>query len=235
MNLSINPKIFTDFDNPRIAVVVVRGANNRVDMTTFRPRLTQLYAQLRADYTAKPLSELPKIAAWRNAYRTFGVKAKDYPSSIEALLKRAVKGEDIGTINPLVDIYNYVSLTHLLPAGGEDLAAMQGDLYLTYAAADEVPVTVLGRSEQQAPAPGEVIYKDAVGTICRRWNWREVARTIITGDTQDCILVLEALNPVTDDELRRAQHELGELVQACCEGRVSYFLLDHANPGATIQ
>lgn len=103
---------------------------------------------------------------------------------------------------------------------------MDGDLELTYAAADEKPVVVLGKDQEQAPTEGEIIYKDDVGTICRRWNWREVARTILTDDTKNCILVLEALNPVTDEELLQAQEELGELVQKYCQGEVKHFLLN---------
>lgn len=33
-------------------------------------------------------------------------------------------------INPLVDLYNSVSLSYALPCGGEDLAALAGDLRL---------------------------------------------------------------------------------------------------------
>ncbi|HKX24025.1 MAG TPA: phenylalanine--tRNA ligase beta subunit-related protein [Candidatus Saccharimonadales bacterium] len=230
MKLSVNPQLFIDFDNPRIAVTVVKDTNNRADISAFTPELAALTSKLQADYGDAVLSQLPKIATWREAYRKFGVKAKDYPSSIEALYKRVTRGGSVGGINPLVDIYNYISLKHMLPAGGEDTDKMRGDLSLTYAAADENPVAVLGKDEAQAPTEGEVIYKDDEGTICRRWNWREVARTILTEDTTNCILVLEALNPVTDEELKQAQQELGELVQKYCGGSVEYFVLDKDNP-----
>jgi len=229
MKLSVNPQIFSDFNNPRIAVTVAEGVNNRADISDFEPQLAELANKLEEQYGDQVISQLPKIAAWREAYRIFGVKAKDYPSSIEALYKRVSRGGSVAGINPLVDIYNYISLKYTLPAGGEDTDKMQGDLQLTYATADEKPVTVLGKDEAQAPAEGEIIYKDDEGTICRRWNWREVARTILTDETTSCILVLEALDPVTDDELEQAQKELGELVQTYCGGTVRHFKLDAAN------
>lgn len=229
MKLSVHPQIFTTFDNPRIAVTVITGTNNRADITAFEPELKALAAKLEQAYGNQVISQLPKIAAWREAYRQFGVKAKDYPSSIEALYKRVAKGGSVAGINPLVDIYNYISLKHMLPAGGEDTDKMSGDLQLTFATANEAPVTVLGKDEAQAPAEGEVIYKDDEGTICRRWNWREVARTILTDDTTNCILALEALNPVTDEELHAAQQELGTLVQQYCGGNVQHFTVSQAN------
>jgi DNA/RNA-binding domain of Phe-tRNA-synthetase-like protein len=103
-------------------------------------------------------------------------------------------------------------------------------LELTYATANEQPVTVLGKDEAQAPTEGEIIYKDAAGTICRRWNWREVARTILTEDTQNCMLVLEALNPVTDDKLLAAQKELGELVEQYCGATIKNYVISKNSP-----
>lgn len=233
MKISVNPQIFTDFDNPRIAIVVVLDANNNADISPFRPEFIKLTKELQGEYGDVTISQLPKIAAWREAYRTFGSKAKDYPSSIESLYKRVAKGADVSGINPLVDIYNYVSLKYMLPAGGEDTDTMDGDLELTYATAEEVSVTVLGKNEAQAPGAGEVIYKDSTGTICRRWNWREVARTILTENTKNCILVLEALNPVTDNELSTAQRELGELVEKYCGANVDYITLSAERPSAS--
>jgi DNA/RNA-binding domain of Phe-tRNA-synthetase-like protein len=234
MRLSINPQLFTDFDNPRIAVTVVKDTNNRVDISAFEPEVAALTARLQKDYGNEVISQLPKIASWREAYRKFGVKAKDYPSSIEALYNRVTRGGTIAGINPLVDIYNYISLKHMLPAGGEDTDKMLGDLQLTYASANEKPVIVLGRDEEQAPTEGEIIYKDDEGTICRKWNWREVARTILTNDTKNSILVLEALDSTTNEELLTAQMELGNLVQQYCGGDVRHFVLNKNNPSASL-
>lgn len=230
MKISVNPQVFSNFNNPRIAVTIAEGVNNRADISGFMPQLADLTKKLEEQYGDHVISQLPKIAAWREAYRSFGVKAKDYPSSIEALYKRISRGSSVAGINPLVDIYNYISLKYTLPCGGEDIDKMQGDLQLTYATSDEKPVTVLGKDEAQSPAEGEIIYRDDEGTICRRWNWREVARTILTGETTNCILVLEALDPVTDEELGRAQKDLGELVQRYCGGTVRHFKLDAATP-----
>ena len=40
----------------------------------------------------------------------------------------------MGSINPLVDIYNSISLNYGLPAGGEDIDTFAGNLRLTKAA-----------------------------------------------------------------------------------------------------
>ena len=102
---------------------------------------------------------------------------------------------------------------------------MQGDLQLTFATEEESEVTVLGRNEAQAPTVGEVIYKDEIGTICRRWNWREVARSVLRDETTNCVLVIVALNPVSDETLSNAINELENLVKKYCGGKTSSKIL----------
>lgn len=45
---------------------------------------------------------------------------------------------------------------------------------------------------------------------CRRWNWRQGPRTRIDDATVDAFFLLEALDPMTGDELRAAGAELAE-------------------------
>ena len=70
----------------------------------------------------------------------------------------------------------------------------------------------LGSAELQPPQPGEVIYRDDVGVICRAWNWREAERTKLTSQTTDAVLFIEAVPPITDTVLDAACEELASLV-----------------------
>jgi DNA/RNA-binding domain of Phe-tRNA-synthetase-like protein len=138
------------------------------------------------------------------------VKPSRHRSSIEGLV-RSVQGGGPRSISPLVDLYNAVSLRHLLPCGGEDLDAIEGDLRLTLAAGGESFVP-LGSAEESPPAAGEVVYADDAGIVCRAWNWREAERTKLTEETTRAVLVIEALPPRTADELLAACGELAESV-----------------------
>jgi DNA/RNA-binding domain of Phe-tRNA-synthetase-like protein len=231
MRVSVAPELFELFPEARIALVIVRGIDNRArESKSLAPRLRDAQANAVARLQGSPLTEHPRIHCWREAYRAFGAKPKDYPSSIENLTRRALKGEPLRSINPLVDLYNVVSLTHLLPAGGEDLGAIEGDIVLTRASAAEPPVKLLGESEERAPKPGEVIYKDDRGAICRRWNWKEADRTKLTEKTANAILVLEAVPPISLGELETAARELERLVLEHCGGDARVELLDRQRP-----
>lgn len=218
----------------RIGVVVASG----VDNTGTHPELVRLLEgaqeQVRRELAGSAVAELPHVAPWREAYRAFGVKAKQYPSSLEGLLKRVLKGEPLRSVNPLVDLYNVVSLSHLVPVGGEDVNALQGDLRLRFAGDAEPAITLLGEREPRAPKLGEVIYADAVGAVCRRWNWKEAERTKLTAATTHAVLVVEALPPVGVQQLQDALRHLAELTQRFCRAQTVLHSLDEAQPAAAL-
>ena len=138
------------------------------------------------------------IKVWREAYTRFKTK-KGARCAIEALMKRISKENHLGTINPIVDIYNSVSLSHAMPCGGEDIDRIEGDLLLTKAEGTE-PFYVIGSDENQPPFPGELVYKDQGGAVCRCWTWRESKRTMLTEETKNAMLCCELVDLERYDE-----------------------------------
>ena len=145
----------------------------------------------------------PNVAAWRDAFRAFGAKPQRTRSSVEALLRRVPEG--LPRIDKLTDAYNAVSVSHLLPLGGEDVDRYRGPLRLTRATGDEpFETTAGGEPVVEHPEPGEVVWCDDSGVTCRRWNWRQCTRTRLTERTTRAVFVLDALDPLSDDDLDAA-------------------------------
>ena len=111
---------------------MVRGIDNRVEDPEIWPMLEVEIERAAASIGEQEISQLPAVAPWRAAFAQFGVKPSKYRSSIEAMLRSAQSGR-LRSINPLVDLYNTISLRHQLPVGGEDLAKIVGDIRLTRA------------------------------------------------------------------------------------------------------
>ena len=154
-----------------------------------------------------PAEELPHVAAWREAYRAFGAKPQRTRNSLEALLRRAESG--LPRVNRLTDYYNAVSVLHQIPLGGEDLTRYTGPPRLVRATGDEPFGTVAdGIAATEHPDPGEVVWCDEAGVTCRRWNWRQARRTQLRDDTTAALFILDALNPMTDQELHAAADDL---------------------------
>jgi DNA/RNA-binding domain of Phe-tRNA-synthetase-like protein len=121
---------FPDFS---VAVVVAEGlAISRARSSALETLVAGAGEGARAAYSGTELSAIPGVAAWRRAYRAFGIKKTSYRSSVERLMKNALAGAALPLINPFVDAYNAVSLKHVLPAGADDLDRVVGDLAFRY-------------------------------------------------------------------------------------------------------
>ncbi|MFF4910242.1 B3/4 domain-containing protein [Streptomyces sp. NPDC001260] len=163
--------------------------------------------------------EDPHMAAWRAVYTAFGSKPSRTRNSAEALAKRALSDAGLPRVNLLVDLYNAVSVAHLIPVGGEDIDRIRGGMRLVRAVGDEDFVTVAGGEETvEHPDAGEVVWRDDAGVTCRRWNWRQGPRTRLTEETVSGIFLLEGMAPLPVAELEAAGAELAELLQKFSPG-----------------
>lgn len=112
--------------------------------------------------------ENPHVAAWRDTYTAFGAKPSRTRNSAEALAGRALTDAGLPRINLLVDLYNAISVAHLIPVGGEDTDRIKGAMRLVRSTGQEPFRTVAGGEEAvEHPEPGEVVWCDDEGVTCR--------------------------------------------------------------------
>ena len=196
--------------------------------------LSEAEAAARAALAGRPAAELEPVDAWRAAYQAFGAKPKRTRPSVEALLRRVEAG--LPRIDRLTDIYNAISVKHLLPVGGEDLGEYRGPARLVRAAGDEPFDTIRdGQPVTEHPEPGEVVWRDDAGVTCRCWNWRQCVRTRITGATIRAVFILDGLAALGDGGLLAAGQDLaGQLAVLHPGARLSWRLIgaDAAANGA---
>lgn len=194
--------------------------------------LAEVAAERAAQLAGADIATHPAVAPWRAAYRRFGLKPSHYRSSIESLLRAAQAGRT-RSIDPLVDLYNAMSLRHMLPCGGEDLATLVGPVCLTCATGGE-PFRTIGATADDPPQPGEVIYRDDAGVICRGWNWREAERTRLRDETRAALLVFEALPEHPPEVLEHALTDLAALVGRHLGGTTRWRILTRDAPACTL-
>lgn len=217
--VSVGPDVGEVRPDYRALVVVAEG---------LRPGPGDAHSErLLAEAEAKAVDpdQHPHVAAWHEAFRAFGAKPKRMRPSVDALLRRAPGG--LPRVDRLTDLYNAVSVAHVVPVGGEDLDHYAGPARLVRATGDEpFEVVVGGEPAVEHPRPGEVVWRDDAGVTCRRWNWRQCARTRLTETTTRAFFVFDALAPMSDAELTAAGDALVEaLSDACPELTVATRLL----------
>lgn len=153
------------------------------------------------------------LGSWADVFRKFGAKPQRTPCSAEALRKRVIRDGGLPSIDPIVNLYNAVSIKYALPIGGENYDAYVGAPRLTIAQGDESFDTVKdGVAVLELPEKGEVIWRDNVGVTCRRWNWRQGTRTRLDSGAKRMWFILESLSSMPEVELLAAGNELKSLL-----------------------
>jgi DNA/RNA-binding domain of Phe-tRNA-synthetase-like protein len=225
MQFIIDPLIKEIFPKIKIGVLIVKGINNNSQ----NPEISSMLklAEENCSKTIQPdqISSIPKIADWREAYRKFGFKPSKYRSSIESLTRRIVKGNTLPSINPIVDLYNLISIKNVLPIGGDDIDKIEGSIHLTIAKGTE-EFLKLGSSDKEIAQKGEIIYRDDKEVLCRCWNYRECEKSKITKDTKNICLVVEGLENTSKEEIQRGISQLKDLISKFCGGNFIEFYLD---------
>ncbi|KAE8374834.1 Phenylalanyl-tRNA synthetase [Aspergillus bertholletiae] len=203
----VAPEIFQLRPDYRALLMVVEGIPPGPSDESSESFLHDAEATVTELLARAPVTELPHIAAWREAYKAFGAKPQKTRNSLEALTRRAANG--LPRVNRLTDIYNAISVKHQIPFGGEDLDKYDGSPFLMRATGQEPFQTFSGGEPQtELAAPGEPIWCDNTGITCRRWNWRQGPRTALTDDTTRVLFILDALEPLSDNALLNAADEL---------------------------
>lgn len=196
MRFIVGSEVFELFPGLKLPVAVAEGIHPTTDapgIQTMWRRSWEEAARKASDYE-NPQSH-PRVAPWREAMTAMGVSGRKFPSSIEALLRRAVKGGEPPRINALVDFYNTVSLRHVVPAGGFDLEDIDGALELRLTRQEDAFQPLDGSSEVGVE-PGEVAYACGNEILTRHFVWKQSRKGLLDESTRSLFLVSEVLGEV---------------------------------------
>ncbi|MBD3360473.1 hypothetical protein GF366_01575 [Candidatus Peregrinibacteria bacterium] len=229
MNFNIDQKIFDDYPNLKIGIILVKNMNNSKRVSSVEGLLRGISAQRGREFAEKDIHEDPMIRAWDYAYGKFGINPRKYRCSIAGLLKTVKEGKEIPRINTLVDLYNYYSLKFLLPIGGEDLDWLYGDLNLTYTKGGEA-FRPLESIEIQKAKEGEAAYIDSGGITCRYWNHRVCERTKFTEKTINAAIIVEDMSKMHLDQFGNNLREIQNGIYKYIGGQIESYILTEETP-----
>jgi len=229
LSYSIAGEVFARFSDYRRGVVLAYDVRNGDSPAELMQLLRQEESRARERLKLETLTLDPRLASWREAFRLLGYKPGDFRPSIEALLRRVLRGQDLPSINALVDIGNIVSLRHLLPVGGHAIDVLTQDIALRPATGSE-EFTPFGSQEVEHPLPGEFIFVEGNVVLTRRWIWRQANHTLTLPETTAIEFNLDALPPVTAADMEEAGKDLIKLIDRFCPGRRRFEILSRGNP-----
>lgn len=224
------------FPEFRVGVVVATGLAIPAERPEPLDRLIgERAAAVRAAWGGRELGDIPGIRAWRLAYKRFGIASTRYRCSVERLVKNVLAEREAPRINGFVDAYNAVSSSHVFPIGADDLDRVAGDIAFRFSRPDDTFLDMSGAADADpadaAPKPGEVVYADADKVLCRRWNWRQDARSLVTPETTRVVLTIQSMGV---GDLDAALADACGLIERFCDGRTAVTIADAATPVAAL-
>ena len=215
-----------------VALIVAEGLTIAPHRSpALQAEISEAETKCRARWANVELSAIPGVAAWRSAYRAFGVKKTSYRSSVERLIKRVLAGDGLPNVNALVDLYNAASLEFALCLGCDDLDRIDGDLAFRFSRPGDTFLDMSageGEDPNDPPKDGEVVFADARHVLCRRWNWRQDARSLVTMQTKRAALTVQS-NGVGDVEA--AAEAVAKGIARECGGTCRIIVADRGRPG----
>ena len=233
LSYTIADEVFARFPGYVRGVVLAHEATNGPSPVELVALLRAAEDEVRRTVNAAAIAEHPRIRSWREAFRATGAKPSEFRSSIEALARRATRGDLLPPINALVDIGNIVSLRHLLPAGAHAIDQLTEALWLRPATGSEA-FTALDGEAIERPVPGEIIFAEGDQVLTRRWVWRQGTATLIQPDTTAVEVNVDGLPPVTVAEVEETCREVATLIERFCGGRTRWEILSAQHPSMSL-
>ncbi len=207
MKLMIQREVFELFPGAKVGWLLAE-----VQITPFDEYVEKMKRELVAKLNAIGISQdtmmlHPDVAGWREVYSKMGVKPSKYRSSLEALLRRAFKG-DIWSVSNVVDCYDCVSALNLLPMGAHDVAKLKGDLTLRYGR-DGEKFYPLGAGDSVIDvSPKNILYADEEKVCCWLWNHRDTRDASLSESTERALFLVDQ---AFDTEWKSVAEGLGAL------------------------
>jgi DNA/RNA-binding domain of Phe-tRNA-synthetase-like protein len=234
--IRVHEKIFEDYPTFRRGIVVAKQMQNSGHSEELEAMLREVIAE--AAERPIDLKADPRAKVWNEAHRQFGSNPNKYAPAHCALLKRVQRaGAQMPFINKTVAIMNYNAIKDKIPVGGDDLMRADGTLVLRYAEGTE-NFTPLGNPDTvEHPDPGEIIYvvSESREVMCRRWNWRNGHKTLISEGTEIIVMNTDGLGKDSDERALSTRDRVARMLGEFCQAEVTTTLLSPSRPSYLIE
>lgn len=212
MKFKVHPDVFAILPTCCFGVVTAHGLDNAKPQQKISDLLEDSIANIRGRLLDVNIRELPEIAVYRSTFQTLGYNPNKFMCSIEALVKRILKGGNFPTINTVVDLGNAISLKYILPIGAHDLRVSEDDIEIRFSGPGDTFIP-FGAEEPENVDVGELVYARGSDIKTRRWIWRQGISGMITENTDSVFYPIDGFSGVNDAAVRNARDELAELLK----------------------
>jgi len=228
-SISISSAIFDLFPDYRRGLVIVNQVTNGPSPEKLVNRIRNVEQKLKEDLSGKDINAIPRLDCWREAFRLSGIKPTKFRPSIDSLVRRVLSGNELPSINVLVDIGNLVSLMYLVPVGAHAIDVIQEGMELRLASGTE-DFHPFGSDGLEHPEEGEIIFTDGNQVMTRRWVWRQAEHSLVRPSTTAVEFNIDLLPPLPVELQEDIFQSLADLVSEFGGGEIRIGMLERTQP-----
>ncbi|NOY14721.1 MAG: hypothetical protein GXP43_00700 [bacterium] len=206
MRFFVSAEIFEKLPGLKVGVATAFEVNQAQLPKDILEKIHKEQKRLRKELKKYPsYKDLPVVKAWHEAFVKLGINPKKYPPAIENLIRITAKGINLSSINPIVDLENYIALKHLLPVGGQDLAGVRGDMALEVLKTP-LPFGALGGEAPRIINAQIPVYRDGEKILCIALNSKDCEEAKFTNKSKDVVIFIESV-----ENIKKLNEALSEL------------------------
>jgi len=229
MKFIVQPEVFEVLPNVCFGIVIAKGVDNSGQNPLVAERLATAVEDVRSRFPGTDSHDIPEIGVYRDAFQSLGYNPNKFMCSIEALVRRVLKGGKPPAINNIVDLGNAVSLTHLLPIGAHDIDASSENIEVRYAR-DNDSFLPFGADKPETVETGELVYARGNSIKTRRWIWRQGVPGMISETSNNIFYPIDGFCDTNSSAILTARDELASMLRETVGGKITVGLVDAKNP-----
>jgi len=233
MKFKIDKSVFEKFPKLIVSIPLIYGFDNHKFSEEALSILRTAEKDIKEKLSLESLTKDKRIVSYTDTFKQFGVDPEIKLPAHLALTKRVLEGKEIPDINPMVNLYNAMSIKYLTPFGGEDLDTLYGDFILKMAEGGERWIGI-GSKKSKAASKGELVWGDDMDLSTKALNWRQCDRTKLTDDSKNGYFVMDGFENVNKEIIEKAAKEFTEIAVKLFGGTVETIFLSIDQPEAEI-
>jgi DNA/RNA-binding domain of Phe-tRNA-synthetase-like protein len=197
----IDASVAEIFPEIKIGFGIIRHVRVLAEHPELEVLKSEVIREVRENLGDRQITTLPRVQAFRQIYKKFGVNPNSRRPSAEALLRRIIDpGKDLYKVNTVVDAYNLVSAQYQLPMAAYDLDRLTLPIILRFAQEGELH-RAIGQAMPEPLSAGELVYADQHTILCRDFNYRDADATKVTTETHNLIVFVDGCAEVESSQL----------------------------------
>jgi len=229
MKYTVKPEVFELNPNLRFGIIIAKELTNTETSPQETERLRNAEKNAREIIKPEELKAQPIIKGYRLVLENAGINPNKFVNSVEAMMKRVLKGGKLPTINSLVDLCNAISIEQQISLGGHDLADIEEDLFVGFTNGTE-KFLPFGEEEYEQVEAGELAFISGKVVQTRKWVWRQSELGKMTLDTHDVFFQLVGFDDAPESPLIKSLDALEEILKQKFKGTYKRYIVKPENP-----